>query len=104
MPSYQKWGQWEPLEPPGLYACAPPKGCGDMLNINHPDVNRSFVAYCHGIGQPLQYPLTDKQRYTFEVDYITAHGIDHQTPEWVRFKYYQYKEVAEGLRNHIKGA
>lgn len=71
---------------------------GYWLNINHPDVHQAYRQYCREIGNPERYPLSDKQRRIFEIRYIQQRGIDHQTPEWVRYRYYEILERAQGGR------
>lgn len=77
------------VEPPGDSIYAARTKYGYWLNINHPDVAAALARYCQRRGLNARYPLSDAERAGFEVEYLTDHGIDHQTPEWVRFRYYE---------------
>ena len=77
------------VEPPGGSIYAERTRYGFWLNINHPDVAAALARYCQRRGINARYPLSDAERAGFEVEYLTDHGIDHQTPEWVRFRYYE---------------
>lgn len=73
---------------PEIYA--PKTDYNYWLNINHPDVNAEYRQFCQKIGHPDRYPLSDVQRRKFEVLYLMRHGIDHITPEWVRFQFTEF--------------
>ena len=68
------------VEPPEDSIYAARTKYGFWLNINHPDVAAALARYCQRRGLNARYPLSDAERAGFEVEYLTDHGIDHQTP------------------------
>ena len=61
---------------------------GYWLNISHPKVETELKRYCQSHNIYMRYPMSDSERQEFEVQYLKSHGINHQTPEWVRFQYF----------------
>ena len=57
------------------------------LNLNHPDVQAAYKAYCTGIGHPPRYPLSDWQRWDFEIGFVQRRGVGPDMPEWIRYQY-----------------
>ncbi len=63
------------------------------LNLNHPDVQAAYKAYCAGIGHPPRYPLSDWQRWDFEIGFVQRRGVGPDMPEWIRYQYFDERRA-----------
>ena len=70
------------------------------LNISHHDVQAAYRRYCARIGNPPHYPLSDKERREFEIEFIQQNGIGADMPEWVRYQLYD--EARSGTAPDIR--
>lgn len=81
------WWDRPPDPPPGLWAEDPRNPY--LTNLRHPVILMEYIRYKQERGFPLNFPISDGERLTFDMRMVEKYAGKHVPPERVRFRYHE---------------